>query len=64
MLSTESNLSLKMSACLALGEIGRHSPLLLPSGGEGDGEGEITKWSIVSSLLKILKSASEPNKVR
>jgi hypothetical protein len=38
--------------------------LLLPSGGEGDGEGEITKWSIVSSLLKILKSASEPNKVR
>ena len=53
-----------MNACLAFGEIGRNSSLLLPSGGEGDGEGDITKWSIVTSLLKILKTGSEPNKVR
>lgn len=63
LLPTESNVSLKMSACLSLGEIGRNAQLLLPSGGGDDGEGEITKLSIVTSLLKILKSGSEPNKV-
>ncbi|XP_076089191.1 proteasome adapter and scaffold protein ECM29-like isoform X1 [Mytilus galloprovincialis] len=64
LLPTESNVSLKMSACLSLGEIGRNAQLLLPSGGGDDGEGEITKLSIVTSLLKILKSGSEPNKIK
>ncbi|CAG2228106.1 ECM29 [Mytilus edulis] len=45
-------------------EIGRNAQLLLPSGGGDDGEGEITKLSIVTSLLKILKSGSEPNKIK
>lgn len=62
-LPAETNVSLKMATCLALGEIGRSSSLLLPAGGEGDGKGETTKLSVISSLLKMLKASSEPNKV-
>lgn len=52
-----------ISICLALGEMGRNSPLVLPPGAEKDAEGEMSKLSIVNTLLKMLKSSKESNKV-
>lgn len=52
------------SICLAIGEIGRNSALLLPSGGEGDSQEKITKLSLIKTLLKMVKSGKETNKTK
>lgn len=52
------------SICLAIGEIGRNSALLLPSGAEGDGQEKITKLSLVKVLLKMVTSGKETNKTK
>lgn len=50
--------------CLAIGEIGCSSALLLPPGESGDDEEKITKLYVVNTLLKMVKSSKETNKVR
>ncbi|XP_060085987.1 proteasome adapter and scaffold protein ECM29-like [Ylistrum balloti] len=52
------------SICLAIGEIGRNSALLLPSGAEGDGQEKITKLSLIKVLLKMVTSGKETNKTK
>ncbi|XP_021353886.1 proteasome-associated protein ECM29 homolog [Mizuhopecten yessoensis] len=52
------------SICLAIGEIGRNSALLLPSGGEGDSEENTTKFSLIKVLLKMVTSGKETNKTK
>ncbi|WAR24119.1 ECM29-like protein [Mya arenaria] len=58
----ENNPMLAAGACQAIGEIGRNAPLPLPSGSEGELEGEITKLSVVKNLLAIIKSGKENTK--
>ncbi|XP_033738890.1 proteasome adapter and scaffold protein ECM29-like [Pecten maximus] len=50
--------------CLAIGEIGRNSPLLLPSGAEGDSQEKLTKLSLIKVLLKMVTSGKETNKTK
>lgn len=48
-------------ACIALGEIGRNGALPLPNGSEDDTEDseEVTKLSVVKSLLRLVQSIKE-----
>lgn len=83
-------MTVKTTACLALGEIGRNGPLPLPPGGEVvvsngvlhsgaelegsdrqedskrakvENEEEITKSSVVKTLIAMIKTSNEANKV-
>ena len=57
------NAGLKCAVCIALGEITKHAALPLPSGGDGDAAGEITKLSLVNKLIGMIKTTKETNKV-
>ena len=61
--ASETTATMTGSACIAIGEMGRNAALLLPSGGENNSEGEITKLSLVEMLLKMIKTSNQPNKV-
>uniref|UniRef100_A0A672GNV4 Ecm29 proteasome adaptor and scaffold n=1 Tax=Salarias fasciatus TaxID=181472 RepID=A0A672GNV4_SALFA len=50
---------LAVAACIALGEIGRNGPLLIPPEGEG-----FTKHSIVENLLARIPSGKESTKMK
>ncbi|KAL5016584.1 hypothetical protein ScPMuIL_006173 [Solemya velum] len=50
---------LTSGACIALGEIGRTSALPLPTGAEGDSKEEVTKLSLVNTLINIVKTGRE-----
>ncbi|KAK3091483.1 hypothetical protein FSP39_020174, partial [Pinctada imbricata] len=62
--ASETTVTMTGSACLALGEMGRRSSLLLPPGGEGDQEGEITQLWLINTLLRMIRSSSQPNKTK
>lgn len=57
------NAAVKSAVCMALGEIGKTTALMLPPGGDGDAEGGITKLSITNKLIGIIKTSKEINKV-
>ena len=57
------NAGLKCAVCIALGAITKNIALPLPSGGEGDDAGEITKLSLVNKLIGMIKTTKETNKV-
>ncbi|XP_053393707.1 proteasome adapter and scaffold protein ECM29-like [Mercenaria mercenaria] len=60
--SEETNPLLSGGACQAVGEIGRNAALPLPTGDDGNSDGEITKLSTVKNLISIIKSGKETSK--
>ncbi|ESP05333.1 hypothetical protein LOTGIDRAFT_103320 [Lottia gigantea] len=61
---TSGNANLSSAACIALGEIGRNGSLPLPSGGDGDNQGQITIMSVIKHFLSILQKSDHSNKMK
>lgn len=53
-------------ACIALGEIGRNGPLPLAPGSPDDKEDseEVTKLTVVKSLLRLVQSIKEKDPIK